>query len=364
MNKYDFMQQLSQREDLSPAQKERFFLLAHNEMKNDVELFTNLEDRVKKLEEGKIILKNKSQEFLSTGLEINNTKKKAEPRHVADFMSLFNQREGLKYLTHDYDENGDFDIDEFLRQSYEVFESNTKKLKIPISLWTIVKKFAFDSNQTEWSSISKDYRIPIKIKQGWASKELRDWSKENNSHPISNQNYERMITNFKRILRIEKNNFELILDAALNDDYNDFTINKKDLDKADFYTHVQFLIDALKVIFSEIKERSKFIKVKEITISYERTYLEDYYVRELCIFHHHSLPTKELSLLSIEWKEKGNMGKIFRKLEGFAHWSIETDIEDKPTRVNLLKDSEKNDYEFLESPVGGFRHILTFYYKG
>ncbi len=311
------------------------------------------------------------------GLEYKNPKKKnnptsknisANPKHVAEFMALFNHREGLKYLTHDYDENKDFEIDKFIISANQVFKEKTKILNIPPSLWRIVKQFAFDSKQTEWTSISEDYKKSVPISIGWATKELRDWSKKNRLHPIRNKEYNKIIDDFKRITRIEYSNFEklieITLDGVFKKDIENFDIQKTDLAKADFYSHVGFLKIALETIFEEIKKRSDSPNKKRISLKYERSISDEgYYLRKISITHHNSFANKELKLILKEWQEKGNMGKIKEKLKGYCHWSVETLIEGNPVRVNILRDEETYEYENIEQTPNGFRHIITFYYK-
>ena len=155
-------------------------------------------------------------------------------------MSLFNERKGLKYLTHDFDENGIFNIDEFLKAANIVFEEKTKKLDIPQSLWRIVKQFAFDSKQTEWSSISEDYKKTLPLTIGWATLELRAWSKTNKLHPIHNEQYKKIIDDFKRITRIGEGNLNMLMKTVLEkvfaDELENYEIVEKELSKADFYS--------------------------------------------------------------------------------------------------------------------------------
>ncbi len=298
----------------------------------------------------------------------NKYQKQPNPKDVANFMSLFNQRDGLKYLTHDFDESADFDIDKFLISAKKVFDKETRKLNIPQSLWRIVKQFAFESKQTEWYSITDDYSTNFKVSKGWATKELRDWSKENRLHPIRNDKYKRMINDFKRITRIEPPNLEKIIDASLSvvfgEQMSDFEINKVALLKADFYSHVRDLKIAFETIFEEIKEQSVSAEKKKLTIEYERSVSNDgFYLRKILITHHNSSPVKELGLILKEWQEKGNMGKIKEKLNGFCHWSVETTIDDAPSRINILREEGIEEYEKIVSDPRGFKHILTFYYK-
>jgi hypothetical protein len=369
MDKYDFIAGLLENKKLNTSQKERVLLLSAQELKSksikDEELLRRIEEIEIKFE--------KYNEESETQIDGNINEKKQlngpNPKHVAEFMSLFNKRDGLKYLTHDFDENSAFEIDKFLISANNVFIKKTRELSIPKSLWRIVKQFAFDSKQTEWTSISEDYKKTIPVKIGWATKELRDWSKSNQIHPIRNNDYKKIINDFKRITRIDAPNLEKLIDNTIDgcfeEELSSFNISKTALTKADFYSHVGFLKSALETIFEEIKKQSNTPEKKKISIKYERAISNDdyYYLRKVLITHHKSYPTKELKLLLKEWNEKGNMGKIKEKLMGYCHWSIETIIEETPTRVNILRDGETPEYEIIESNLDGFTHVLTFYYK-
>jgi hypothetical protein len=346
--------------------------ISSEQIKSDSDLMAkpaiNVEEPVVEYVFGNTIEKiNYSEEFKP----LKEQKKVPEPnpKHVADFMALFNQRNGLKYLTHDYDENSDFEIDKFLISAKKVFDNETyNNLKIPKSLWRIVKQFAFDSEQTEWTSISEDYKKPLPLKIGWATKELREWSKLNHLHPIRNEEYKKIINDFKRITRIETSNLEklinITLDSVFEKEIDNFDIVKIDLSKADFYSHVGFLKKAFETIFEEIKKRSDSPLKRKITIKYERSISDDgYYMRKVKLTHHKSFPEKELKLILKEWQEKGNMGKIRESLLGYCHWSVETNIEDIPTRVNILREKNTAEYQQIENDPDGFTHVLTFYYK-
>ncbi len=294
------------------------------------------------------------------------------PKHMAEFMSLFNKREGLKYLTHDFDENSEFKIIEFLTNAYMVFNESTKPLNIPQSLWRIVKEFAFEKTQPEWTSISDDYSKTVKLKIGWASEELRTWAKKNKLHPIRNKKYENVLNSFKRITRIKEPDLENLVSKSLEESFKDklknYKITKSQLYKADFYTHVSNLKVALVDIFKIIEEREKKKNYEntQLEIQYIRSYSDDgFALRQLIVTHYNSYPSKELQVLCEEYikQEKGTMGKVKNLLRGYCHWSIETLVENKPTRINILKDDKEVEFELFEGPVQGFSHILTFYYK-
>ena len=383
-NKFKFINSLLENEKFNPSQKERFFKLVSKELEKSSDLDAQVLEEINKIKEKIKLLEKSSDDSFVDFKDHTNRKSQVEytpakknkpepnPKHVADFMSLFNQREGLKYLSHDYDENDEFGIDKFLIAANDVFQKETKKLNIPQSLWRIVKQFAFDSKQTEWTSISEDYKKDIPIRIGWATPELRNWSKQNYLHPIRNEEYKKIIKDFKRITRIENGNLDKLIDAALENTFENeienYEIKKIDLLKADFYSHVGFLKTAFEAIFEEIKKRSDSETKKKITIKYERSISDEgYYLRKIGITHHKSFPSKELGVIIKEWQEKGNMGKIKEKLRGYSHWAVETIIEGKPTKVNILKEKQNPEHEIMkceaEELPEGFTHILTFYYK-
>jgi hypothetical protein len=352
----------------------------HNLLKKEYESLISLwkkhieksDKKINQLHEivSKVVQKVKKSNITLSELEQNEFWKKPNPKHVADFMSLFNQRDGLKYLTHDYDEDSEFQIDKFLVDANLVFKEKTSKLNIPKSLWKIVEQFAFrGKEQPEWTSVSDDYKKSINHKIGWASPDLRKWSKENKLHPIRNLEYEQVINDFKRITRIKEPDLEKLINTSLDkifeNDLQSYEIHRIQLKKADFYTHVVFLKMAIESIFKMIKEEANRKGNKKINIEYIRGETKDgYYSRMILITHYNSFPTKELELLCKEWNNgKGSMGEVKNKLDGYCHWSIETIIDETPTRVNLLKDETTPEFELNQDCKKGFTHVLTFYYK-
>lgn len=397
-DKYDFIQELMENQKLTTAQRERILFLVSNELKNDNIHGVELSARLERIESDLGLLKSKAhpsinidnseineselveheEEFLlfSDYLEndgelieqfeqINLSKKNeivVNPKHVADFMSLFNKRDGLKYLTHDFDENDNSEIASFLAKAKNIFTQITKQLSIPKSLWTIVEQFAFNKDP-KWTALSESYDKKI-VRTGW-----HKWTFDkigNNLHPIRNERNKIIINDFRRLTRVESPNFDKLIDKCIQltfkEDANDFEIEKIDLAKADFYTHVGNLKIAIETIFEEIKKWTDSNDKKKITIKYERELSDEYFLRKIIITHHNSFPTKELQVLLKEWHQKGNMGKINERLNGYCYWSIETKIEEKSTRVNILKESTTSDFEEIET-ASGFSHILTFYYK-
>jgi len=313
------------------------------------EQILSIEQEIKELEDKKSeLLLTKS---LMRGL-------KGNPKHVARFMSLFNQRDGLKYLTHDFDESGDFDTESFLADVRKVCTENLGQLEIPQTLKDLLNQFAFEKTP-KWTAFDNQFN-PKEMQFGWSASEE---AKDNKLHPIKLPSFAEIIRDFKRTTRIESPALEALIDKVFADET--FEIEKKNLRKADFYTHIGELKPALETIFGEIKKRSDSEEKKKISVEYKRSTDDDSFVCQVKITHHNSYPTKEEDVLIKEWLslEKGSMGKIAEHLQGYCHWSVVTKIEDKPMKVNILREKETPTQEDIDaSEVNGFTHILTFYY--
>jgi len=328
--------------------------------------FKNLKNRYNKLIESNSISKNFTKSTPENKIKKTEKSKSSKeierelnPKDVADFMSLFNKRDGLKYLTHDFDDEEYFEIDKFLFQAQKEFDSQTKLLSIPPNLYSIVKQFGFNSENPVW--ISSEDEI---IKEGFSSLNWKGWSKKNRLHPIRNSHFSQIIEKFRKLTRIESPRLskivEKIVAEVFKENNNEFYYSN--LDKADFYTHIPSFEKALTEIFKLMAVRKEH---KEIHVIFNRSIKDKYFIRELIIEQVGSYPTKELALLEKEWSsEKGAMYMIKEKLRGYCYWSIETEIEGKPQRINILKDKLKPLTEsILKTEKSGFKHILTFYYK-
>lgn len=376
--KQTFIESLMTNKKLNPGQRERVLALAAREL--GVNGSTDLVERVERIE-GVV--------FSAEGKEVDLTREKAEendlsnkpkrksrpgnPKHVAQFMSLFNKEDDLKYLTHDYHLSEGFDFSSFIKKAKKSFKVATYlNLNIPPSLYAIVNNFAFSDE--EWTTVSEDYSKDVKIDTGWSSLKIKKWSISEGKHPINNDEFRGVINDFRRITRVERNQLDKLVDTCMQTVFSgaqeELYKPNHDLSKADFYTHVRFLKRAFIEIFKEIKVRTENIETKKITVDFERdTELDvetgiQYYVRRICITHFGSFPNKEEGILTNEWVGgKGCMGAIKANLEGYCHWSIETCIEGRPTRVNILRDKSTNLINYGIQNPGGFKHVLTFYYQ-
>jgi hypothetical protein len=363
-SKIDFIADLLKSEKLETSHKERFFALAVEEFKKTDHDDSDIRKEIENLKQLLLSTLTQDEDTSSDGtepMEKNLSERKHSPKDVADFMTLFNKRDGLKYLTHDFDEKGPFEIAQFLKKSNRTFKHNVFDLySIPKSLFSVIRQFAFES-KPKWKS-SQDKNIST----GWSTYEWLEWSSQTKLHPIRNEQFKRVIDTFRQLIRIESPNLDgiirIVIDKAFGSSNQLFNFQMEALSKADFYTHIPSFEKALFCIFDLMKAR---VNHKEIIIKYNRSTEGDYFVRQLEFCQLNSYPTKELDVLLSEWNsEKGAMGAIRHNLYGYCHWSIETRIEDKPVRVNILKDDHTPPVEDIPSTnVNGFKHILTFYYR-
>lgn len=291
-------------------------------------------------------------------ISIKTIIKQHKPKDVADFMYLFNKREGFKYLTHDYDEDNIFDIEAYIVKAKDLFKRETKILKIPTDLWQIVNQFAFTKNP-DWGD---------KIKEGFSTQNWIEWSKQNKLSPIRNKEYELIINKFRDLTRVESPNLKTTIEELINEIFknSNFEINLSRLDKADFYTNTITFKSAIKSIFEIIhKKRNKDKEINKLNIAYKGLLVDNYYEVNIIITHLDSFPSKDFEQLHPEWKsDKGSIGNIKKKLFGYCDWSIESKFENGCYRINLLQENSLPDYEAIPiETVEGTKHILKFYYK-
>jgi hypothetical protein len=107
--KSDFIKALLAEKNIRSQEREKILELSALELSlNEIKIENELNSFKKTLSAIKEENKKDISDFQIQLNEIKQTIEKNEtvhiepnPKHVADFMSLFNQREGLKYLTHD-----------------------------------------------------------------------------------------------------------------------------------------------------------------------------------------------------------------------------------------------------------------------
>lgn len=319
------------------------------------------------LKENKINYKNETKKNSGSPLverngqktkNVNNLlkHKKHTPKFTADFMSLFNRRDGFKYLTHNYD-NSRMTLNEFVTEVKKTFEKYRYEKRLPGSLRYLMNMFI---NGGEW----KDFEGK-KCSEGYSSDNWIKWSEQNeNMHPIMDiGGIEKIIQRFRHTIRIVSpdllNVIELISQKfpAIEFDYSD-----QNLGKADFYTNVYILRWGL---FGLIKDMADHKDYKNIKIEYKPGFDGDYFIRQIIITQIGSFSQKPIDDVVEKFKSEGGFfAENADKLMGYCNWSVESLWDGKPFRWNILKEESDREIEQIEKEsITGFSHILTFYYK-
>ena len=217
MEKYEFIKLMLQHRNLSLNDKRRLLLLATREIER---VGTTLE-----LEEEQKHHKKLNKEELK-----KKDRAKHTPKETADFLSLFNRRDGFKYLTHNYDNNS-VSLIEMLDQVKNVFKENLKGKNLPHSLWTLIYNFIYGK---EWWDAEGE-----KTSDGFGNPSWIDWSLKNDGkHPITDiGGMEKTIQRFRHAVRVVAPDLEQIV-KRITGKFPSLLIKTSNLDKADFYTNV------------------------------------------------------------------------------------------------------------------------------
>lgn len=343
-------------------------LLEQFEVESDDEFKNQIREDL--LKEG-IIDKDLSAKQVS----IAKSKTLHKPLETKNFLSLFNNSDSLKFLTHRFND-GKRDYDEFLCSCKSEFAMAINQYgNVPFALIRRIEEFTF-SEKPEWF-IRKGNQI-ISPGKGWSEKSFIEWYKKGiNSHPSSDSKWNKeMIVPFKNTIEVKAGSLPVIIQEAINlsfgNSLNNFSIfpkelNESTLTEAEFYTDVDKLQNALFLIFSTIKEFADKNLCFEIKISFENETIKGGKFKKLIITHVDSNPIKQSSDPAFA---KGDLKSIQLNLWGLCNYEITGKFPDGYRKRVFLTDDigEYKDYVepkksiFIDSEnVDGFSHVLKFY---
>ena len=299
------------------------------------------------------------------------------PQKMVDFLYQFSRNEDFKWFTHNPAETDDMIF------NYEVYitkaKENFKKISKGLNYLTLrnVRNFIFDTENAAKDFNNKD------IKFRW--KDLSKWCLEHKGkHPnyvlVDDYNFEHYINIFKNTIEFRTDDYrwsfanrvtEFICKEDVINCRQDININFTD----EFFSignSLHVYVD-VRQFFSAIKEIVRWIitnksKSNEVEVSLEEH--DDKYV--FSIFHKNSFFSIDDNKLK---GQDGDFPKVREMLLNVADWTIETDIKDKSVRVfcldqnteyintesNVNKVKSDNRIEFLNSKVGGVKHLITLY---
>lgn len=387
-SKIDFIIELLGNRKLDIRNKEKILSLAASEIKK---LEGSIENNQIHLEIEK--LKEKVNELSKSNTGINNTSiaptnKRIEsedisteelkpiilipkPKETKSFLTLFNNSEGLKYLTHRFATDKP-DYDKFINLCRKEFDHAS--LDYPNAadkLISRIREFAFSENP-DW--FIRKAGEKIFFKNGWSEPEFIEWYKNSNVHPASNVKWnDEMIIPFKNTIEVRAGSLLDIIneqiELAFGEEKNsfEFTINEADISLAEFYTDVDSFQNSLFHIFSMIRERAKKNARFRIKIEYENETLDSGDFKKIIITHVNSQATKNSN---DPYFSKGDLNSIIKNLYGLCNYEIIGKFPDGYKKKILLTDDLMELDQFVkthkaipvsEDKVFGFSHVLKFY---
>lgn len=293
------------------------------------------------------------------------------PRYTTEFLNMFENAEEFKFLTHKYNSS---------TEDPEDHEPHTNKSMMEVALRLFTERTKINK-ETESDVLPRNlYKCfegflkgPIwfdsqgmKHTFNWSSDDFIRWAEQNpTTHPgVSTSPFRQDIEAFKHTIKIREKRLVSLVDELLAK--NSITsANKEDLFKAEFYTFVPALKDALDRIFSGIKERES--DASSLNIYYRKKVdpITKKRVALIEILHENSFSGKSVE----ECQERlrngmsgGDFGEIKKSLKGYANWTVESLWAGEPRRWRILDDTKSNEVETMsEGDVKGFKHIITIY---
>lgn len=353
MEKYDFIKLMLRNRNLSVNDKKRLLLLATREIEQADTSWEPNEEKQKK--------ESKEESSNTSALAVH------APKDTASFLSLFNDPNGFKFLTHDFDPNSDMNYDKFIAQVKTQFKEAAAKYKISTRLWSIMNVFITgkdkDGKDTTWLDCDGNTH-----KGNFASKDWAEWARNNNLHPLSNKDFSKDILMFRSSIRLVKPKLHDIVSEIVADiekRYPNLVIQTLGLEKADFYTHVWYLKDGIRRILEDMSRYAE--KTPKVNISFERKFDDEFSLRIIKITQIDSVSYSldEVVKRFYDKKKKGGaFNSIKKDFYGYCNWSVESLWDGKAKRWNILKDADVDEIEDMDDTnVPGFTHILTYFSK-
>ncbi len=337
-----------QNRNLSVNDKKRLLLLATREIERDDTSIDPKEEERKK--EPKEDTKNASVLAIHA------------PKDTASFLSLFNDPNGFKFLTHDFDPDSDMNYDKLMKQVREQFKEATTKYRIPTNLYALISAFIFggtdkDGKVRTWMDCDGKFH-----NQNYTSRKWVEWSSNNPSvHLLSNEEFAKEILKFRSSIRLVK---PILCDiiSRQGTKHSNLIIQTNGLEKADFYTYVWALENGIKRILDDMSRYAD--KTPNVRITFERSFSDDFSRRIIKITQLGSISSSIDDVLKKFKKGGGAFCEIKKVFWGYCNWSVESLWDGKTKRWNILSDIDVDEIEDIEDAnVPGFTHILTYFSK-
>ena len=347
MEKYDFIKLMLKSRNLSVNDKKRLVLLATQEIER--------KDVIVKVSE------------TNNTVDSNSAPRKQvhAPKDTASFLSLFNDPNGFKFLTHDFDPDSEMDYDKLMKQTRGILLTLKGKYNIPSSLYAIMNAMLWGGKKEDGTIRTWTDSENKSHQENYATKSWVEWAEKNPKvHLLSNEEFSNVILKFRSTIRLVKPTLADIINIQ-KVKHADLNIQSEGLEKADFYTYVLKLVDGIKRILDDMSRYSS--KTPNVIISFDRKYNDDYSSRIIKITQIESVSSSLDDVLMKYHDEKGGgaFNEIKKVFLGYCNWSVEALWDGKPKRWNILTDEkdipEVEDIE--KTNILGFTHVLTYFSK-
>jgi len=368
--KIDFIADLLSSKKLDTYHKERFFSLAAQEIKKmettDEMIWKEIEGL--KTELGKVAKK----EIGTEGIEKRKLEKEIgkkpyqlptshEPKLTYQLLSKFESSNGLKYLTHAFDDpSNEFNYYETIKIAKEEFEEYDNS-NIPPQIRERIRQFAFDERAGWFAKINgKNEKYTI----GWSSPEIITWCNNplnKGKHPIEFPEYENKFINpFKQSIQIRDGQLPIIFERVIskvfdNNFYKKQIVFDNTLKGIKLFTNVEAIESGIKFLFITMKDY--LTDSSRIIITAKRNeIINNTRFRVIAITHVNSISNK----MSNDDILGGNLLDAKDRFMGLCNWSVQAKFEDGFFEKRILNDIYSTELEKIEN-VDGFSHQLYFY---
>lgn len=287
---------------------------------------------------------------------IENIRGKHNPGLTAEFLSLFGVPSGLKFLTHDFDPDSNMTMATVINQVGSIISSPKYNFKLPGSLYGLIINFL--SGEKMWY----DYNN-ISHSTNLNSGGLKIWIDSNPTlHPISSPGYGNEIQDFRKTVRIFKPILPKLISSLINKstDLQNLQIQTEKLDKADFYTNVNRLINF--IIGKVLKDIAQRNSTAEVVISYHRSSWNEYRLCKIIITHIGSEANPFDEVQKKLFSGGGSLYELAKYCQGYCDWTVEANFEGECKLWRILSAQNLPEIETIDkNEIKGFTHIFTFY---
>lgn len=276
-------------------------------------------------------------------------------RNTSDFLFLFEEEKGLKFLTHDIKSSG-MDFMEYVYGCEKLILERGTNGDIPADVYELVRGFVFGPSWTDYNGRRHDVYASS---EQWVS-----YYESTGSHPLNELDFQNEVDAFRHSIRFRSGRFSKFVEN-LREFFPALEITvRKNVKGVDFYTDTRHFRNAVTEILSSMND---FKEHSSIVVSYEEDDESDpdyvicsVVIEQLGSFPSHSIDHDIQKMRSCG----GTLANIRKSLAGYATWSLISKWNDSstPKRWNVLSLGNVPEIE-EETEAEGFKHIVSVYQK-